>query len=152
MADTGDVSTLHKAFAEATAIFTVTDYWSPFFSLPRPKIPEGQSLREYGYDNELKHDQNIADAAAAVDTLTHFIRSALPSPNKASNGKYRGIYHLDSKVAITDYIREKQRELAKKMGVIYISFYISNILLSDMMKLNKVRQMPCLNKSTQLTT
>ena len=34
MADTGDVSTLHKAFAGATAIFAVTDYWSPFFSSP----------------------------------------------------------------------------------------------------------------------
>ena len=109
-------------------------------------------LREYGYDNELKHGQNIADAAAAVGTLTRFIWSALPSPKKASNRKYSGIYHFDSKGAITDYIREKQTELAKKMGVIHISFYISNILLSDMMKPNKVRQMSCLNKSTQLTT
>jgi hypothetical protein len=87
IADTGDVSTLHKAFAGATAIFAVTDYWSPFFSSPRPKIPEGQLLREYSCDDELKHGQNIADAAAAVDTLAHFIWSALPSPKKASNGK-----------------------------------------------------------------
>ena len=152
MAGTGDVSTLHKAFAGATAIFAVTDYWSPFFSLPRPKTPEGRSLREYGYDNELKHGQNIADAAAAVDTLIHFIWSALPSPKKASNGKYSGIYHFDSKGAVVDYIREKQTELAKKMSMIYISFHISNILLYDMMKPNKVRQMSWLNKSTQLTT
>jgi hypothetical protein len=95
---------------------------------------------------------DIADAAAAVDTLTHFIWSALLSPKKASNGKYSGIYHFDSTGAITDYIREKQTQLSKKMSVIYISFYISNILLSDMMKPSKVRQMSCLNKSTQLTT
>jgi hypothetical protein len=46
----------------ATAIFAVTDYWSPFFSSPCPKISEGQSLREYGYGNELKHGQNIAES------------------------------------------------------------------------------------------
>ena len=151
MADTGDVSTLHKVFAGATAIFAVTDYWSPFFSLPPPKTPEGRPLQEYDYDNELNHGQNVADAAAAVDTLIHFIWSALLSLKKASNGKYSGIYHFDSKGAI-DYIREKQIELAKKMSVIYMSFYISNILLYDMMKPNKAHQMPCLKKSTQLTT
>jgi nucleoside-diphosphate-sugar epimerase len=107
-ADTGNVSTLHKAFAGATTIFAVTDYWSPFFSSPRPEIPKGQPLREYGYDNELKHGQNIADAAAAINTLTYFIWSTLPSPKKASNGKYSGIYHFDSKGVITDCIREKQ--------------------------------------------
>jgi len=67
-------------------------------------------------------------------------------------GKYSGIYHFDSKGAITNYIREKQTEVAKKMSVIYISFYIFNILLFDMMKPNKVYHMSCLNKSTQLTT
>jgi uncharacterized protein YbjT (DUF2867 family) len=33
-ADTGNVSTLHKAFAGATTIFAVTDYWSPFSHRP----------------------------------------------------------------------------------------------------------------------
>lgn len=107
-ADIGNVSTLYKAFAGATTIFVVTDYWSPFFSSPCPEIPKGQPLREYGYDNELKHGQNIADAAAAINTLTYFIWSTLLSPKKASNGKYSGIYHFGSKGAITDYIREKQ--------------------------------------------
>ena len=139
-ADTGDKFTLENAFTGATAIFAVTDYWSPFFTPgEREKIPKGQSLREYGYDNELRHGQNIADAAATVDTITHFIWSALPSPKKASNGKYSGIYHFDSKGAITEYIREKQPQLAKKMSVIYVSFYISNLILYDMMKPIKVR-------------
>ncbi len=116
-----------------------TDYWAPFFdSKSRPKLSEGQSLREYAHDEEVKHGKNIADAAASVDNLTHFIWSALPSPKKASNGKYNGIYHFDSKGVITDYIREKQPNLAKKMSVIYVSFYISNILYFDMMKPQKV--------------
>ena len=140
-ADTGDRLTLETAFAGATAIFAVTDYWSPFFTPgEREKIPKGQSLRQYGYDNELRHGQNIADAAATIGTLTHFIWSALPSPKKASKGKYNGIYHFDSKGAITEYIREKQAELAKKMSIIYISFYVSNLIMYEMMKPVKVSQ------------
>lgn len=101
-ADTGGVTTLKGAFAGATA---VTDYWVPFWSpSARAKIPKGQSLREYCYDEEIRHGTNIADAAAEVETLTNSIWSALPSPKKASNGKYSGIYHFDSKGAITEYI------------------------------------------------
>jgi hypothetical protein len=104
-ADTGDVTTLKSAFAGATATFAVTDYWVPFYSpSARAKIPKGQSLREYCYDEEIRHGTNIADAAAEVETLTNFIWSALPSPKKASNGKYSGIFHFDSKGAITEYI------------------------------------------------
>ena len=142
-ADTGDKLALEKAFAGASAIFAVTDYWAPFFTPgAREKIPEGQSLREYGYENELRHGQNIADAAATIDTLTRFIWSALPSPKKASKGNYSGIYHFESKEAITDYIRKKQPELAKRMSIIYISFYISNLIKYDMMKPVKVRTIP----------
>jgi nucleoside-diphosphate-sugar epimerase len=152
-ADTSDVSTLKSAFAGATAIFAVTDYWAPFFSPSvRAKIPKGQSLREYGYDDEIRHGTNIANAAAEVETLTHFIWSALPSPKKASNGKYSGIYHFDSKGAITEYIREKQPQLAKKMSVIYISFYVSNLIMYDMMKPKKVRQVSGLTRFGQLIT
>jgi NmrA-like family len=138
-ADTGDVSTLKNAFAGAAAIFAVTDYWAPFW-LPsaRAKLPKGQTLREYAYDDEIRHGTNIANATAEVQTLTHFIWSALPSPKKASNGKYSGIYHFDSKEAITEYIREKQPHLAEKMSVIFISFYISNLIMYEMMKPTKV--------------
>ena len=152
-ADTGDRLTLKTAFAGATAIFAVTDYWSPFFTPgEREKIPKGQLLREYGYDNELRHGQNIADAAATVDTLTHFIWSALPSPKKASKGKYNGIYHFDSKGAITEYIQEKQTELAKKMTIIYISFYISNLIMYEMMKPVKVSLVLNPMRPSQLTS
>jgi hypothetical protein len=133
-ADAGDVSTLKIALAGATAIFAVTDYWAPFWSPSvHAKLPKGQSLREYAYDDEIRHGTNIAKAAAEVPTPTHFIWSALPSPKKASGGKYSGIYHFDSKGAITEYIREKQPHLAKKMSVIYISFYISNLIMYDTM-------------------
>jgi hypothetical protein len=47
---------------------------------------------------------------------------------------YSGIYHFDSKGAITEYIREKQPQLAEKMSVIYISFYISSLIMYEMMK------------------
>jgi hypothetical protein len=138
-ADTGDVSTLKSAFAGADAIFAVTDYWAPFWSpSARANVPKGQTLREYAYHDEVRHGTNIANAAAEVETLKHFIWSALPSPKKASKGKYSGIYHFDSKGAITEYIREKQPQLAEKMSVIYVSFYISNLIMYEMMKPTKV--------------
>ena len=97
----------------------------PFFnSESRPKLSEGQSLREYAHDEEVKNGKNIADAAASVDSLTHFIWSALPSPKKASNGKYSDIYDFDSKGVITDHIRDKQPDLAEMMSVIYVFLYI----------------------------
>jgi hypothetical protein len=152
-ADIGDVSTLKVAFAGATAIFAMTDYWAPFRSpSAHAKLPKGQSLREYAYDDEIRHGTNIANAAAEVPTLTRFIWSALPSPKKASSGKYSGIYHFDSKGAVTEYIREKQPHLAKMMSVIYISFYISNLIMYDMMKPKKVCQECVLTRFGQLIT
>lgn len=50
------------------------------------------------------------------------------------------MYHSDSKGAITEYIQEKQPQLAKKMSVIYISFYVTDLILYDMMKPRKVCQ------------
>jgi len=143
-ADTSDVESLKRVFADCTAIFAVTDYWAPFFD---PSIRKkyavgpnpGEALRRWAYEDELRHGRNIADAAATVgDTLTHFIWSGLPSPKKWSKGKYAGIYHFDSKAAITDYIKESQPNLAKKMSILYISFYVSNMLVSAMMRPIKV--------------
>ena len=136
-ADTSDATSLTTVFADTTAIFAVTDYWAPFSSPPSTR-PPNQSLRHYAYETEIAHGCNIADAASRVPTLTHFIWSALPSSKKWSKGKYDGVLHFDSKGVITEYIQERHPELAKKMSVVYVSFYISNLLLFELMKPKQV--------------
>ena len=138
-ADASDATSLTTAFANTTAIFAVTDYWAPF-SHPTPSKPAHQSLRHYAYETEIAHGRNIADAASRIPTLTHFIWSGLPSPKKWSKGKYDGVLHFDSKGMITEYIRERHPELARRMSVVYVGFYVSNLLAFELMRPRKVSQ------------
>lgn len=143
-ADTADVESLVRAFSDCTVVFAMTDYWAPFFDQdlrkkhatgPNP----GEAFRIWAYEDEIRHGKNIVDAAAKMgDGLTHLILSGLPSPKKYSHGKYSGIYHFESKAVFTNYVYDVYPELAKKMSVIYISFYVSNILLSAQMRPVKV--------------
>jgi len=146
-ADTNNTDSLRSAFSGSTAIFAVTDYWAPFKD---PKVREehatgsnpADSLRRWAFDEEVKQGRNIADAARAVLTsegnLERFIFSSLPSTTKYSKGKYSHIYHFDSKAVIEEYINRTHPELAKRMNVVYIGFYVSNMLLSPMMRPIKV--------------
>jgi NAD(P)-dependent dehydrogenase (short-subunit alcohol dehydrogenase family) len=141
-ADTSDKSSLLTAFENCDAIFAVTDYWAPFFS---PELRKqhavgshpGEALRKWAYNDEIRHGQNIADAAAIYaekGTLKHFIWSGLPGVKKYSKGKYSGVYHFDSKAEITNYIKRDQPGLARVMSVLYVGFYASNMLVSQLMK------------------
>lgn len=141
-ADASDWFSLLSAFEGCDAIFAVTDYWAPFFN---PQLRKqhaigpnpGKALREWAYEDEINHGKNIAKAAtvcAVNGKLKHFIWSGLPSPKKYSNGKYAGIYHFDSKAEITEYIRQYYPALAKVMSVLFVGFYVSNMLVSQLMK------------------
>ena len=140
-ADTGDVSSLITAFAGATAIFAVTDYWAPFWNSDvRRRLQPGQSIRTYCCDEEIRHGTNMAKAAATtLDSLTHYIWSCTSSPRKWSMGKYNDIHHFESKAAVTDYINEKEPSLAARMSTIQVSFYASNVYTFASMRPQKVR-------------
>jgi hypothetical protein len=141
-ADTSDWFSLLMAFDGCDAIFAVTDYWAPFFdpSLRKKHAvgPDpGKALREWAYEDEINHGKNIAKAAtvcAVNGKLKHFIWSGLPSPKRYSSGKYAGIYHFDSKAEITEYIKQYYPALARIMNVLYVGFYVSNMLVSQLMK------------------
>lgn len=141
-ADTDDRASLLTAFENCDAIFAVTDYWAPFLS---PELRKqhaigphpGEALRKWAYNNEIRHGKNIVHAAAICaenGTLKHFIWSGLPSVTKYSKGKYHGVYHFDSKAEVTEYIRNEQPRLARAMSVLYVGFYASNMLVSQLMK------------------
>ncbi|KAL2007394.1 hypothetical protein VTN00DRAFT_8832 [Thermoascus crustaceus] len=134
-ADLNDVNTLTAAFRGANLIFSVTNYWEPFFRPDcRQKAAEaGVSCRKYAYDAELQQGKNIADAAAqVVDTLDEngFIASTLSHAGKCSKGAFNELYHFNAKADIfPDYVNEKHPLLAAKMSCVQTGYFMSSYKL-----------------------
>ncbi|KAK4131522.1 NAD(P)-binding protein [Trichocladium antarcticum] len=131
-AELDDVASLEAAFAGANIIFSVTQYWEPFF---RPDCRArarklGLSCRRYAYDVEYRQGKNIADAAATVvDSLDDngFLVSTLSHAAKCSNGKIRNLYHYDSKADIFPaYVAPTYPALAAKMSCIHTGFFTTS--------------------------
>jgi hypothetical protein len=132
-----DPSSLPAAFQGATAIFLTTDFWAPFYN-PSTKalLKEGETLGEYCYSKELQQVKNVADAASKVEGLERIVVSSLVDATTLSGGKYKGVYHWDSKARGVEYLTEKYPELAMKMSLVYVGNYMSNWLHD--LKLRKV--------------
>ena len=131
-AELDDLTTLIPAFAGANLIFSVTQYWEPFFRPDcRAQAKElGVSCRRYAYDVEYRQGKNIADAAAAtVDTLDEngFLVSTLSHAGGCSEGRYKELYHFDAKADVfPKYVDEKWPELAAKMSCIHTGFFFTS--------------------------
>lgn len=131
-AELDDPKTLDAAFAGANIIFSVTQYWEPFFRPDcRVKAQElGITCRRYAYDVEYRQGKNIADAAAkVVDTLEDngFLVSTLSHARKCSGGKFTDLYHFDSKADIfPDYVLENYPALAAKMSCVQTGYFMTS--------------------------
>lgn len=131
-ADLDDVQSLKAAFAGANVIFSVTNYWEPFFRPDcRAKAQElGITCRRYAYDVEYRQGKNIADAAATVaDSLDDngFLVSTLSHAAKCSNGKFKDLYHYDAKADVfPDYVAANYPQLAAKMSCIHTGFFTTS--------------------------
>lgn len=137
-ANLDELSSLLPAFAESSALFCVTDFWAPFYNpLTATLLKEGQTLGEYCYERELRQWKNIADTAAKIEGLERLVVSSLVDAEKLSKGKYKGVYHWDSKARGVEYLREVYPELAKKMTVMMMGNYMGN--WKHDLKLRKVR-------------
>jgi hypothetical protein len=127
--DSDDVESLKAAFQGAQAIFGNTAF-SNAFAMPTEadlaKLKPNQTLREWCYGLEYSQGKNIADAVATVDTLELFIWSTLSHSSKWSKGKYKGVFHFDSKAHVVDYINEVYPEVAKKMSLVQMGLFITN--------------------------
>jgi hypothetical protein len=130
-----DTSSLTSAFAGANLIFSVTNYWEPFFRADcRQKAAElGVSCRKYAYNVELQQGRNIADAAAAtVESLDEngFIVSTLSHARKCSGGRFQELYHFDAKADVfPDYVQSNYPELARKMSCVQTGYFMSSYKL-----------------------
>lgn len=131
-ADLDDPASLATAFSGANLVFSVTNYWEPFFRPDcRQKAAEaGISCRKYAYDVEFRQGKNIADAVAAtVDSLDTIglVASTLSHAKKCSEGKFRQLYHFDAKADVfPDYVNEKHPALAAKMSCLQTGYFTSS--------------------------
>ncbi|CZR54561.1 related to nitrogen metabolic regulation protein nmr [Phialocephala subalpina] len=128
-ADLNSPSTLGPAFFGADIIFATTDFWGPFHS-PGTKelLKPGQGLGEYCCELELQQVKNIFDAAAKVEGLERLVVSTLVDVEKASGGKYKGVWHCDGKARGVVWGKEQYKELAGKVDEVFVPNYMSNWL------------------------
>lgn len=126
-ADLDDEDSLTRAFTDVHAIFVNTDFWIPYRAALSSGVDSLTSAK-IGYDAEITHGKNAANAAMKIPTLERFIYSALGPMKKASGGKYPLSYHWETKAHIAEYI-EQLPDLAAKTSFIYIGAYISNPFL-----------------------
>lgn len=135
-ADLNDVHSLKAAFEGANVIFSVTNYWEPFFP-PNIEASRAQvkalglgGVREYAGRVELAQGRNIADAAAAtVDSLdvNGFIASTLSHAGRCSGGRFKELYHFDAKAEVFPYyVREKHPALAAKMSCVQTGYFMTS--------------------------
>ncbi|PYH42511.1 NmrA-like family protein [Aspergillus saccharolyticus JOP 1030-1] len=134
-ADLNDPNTIIPAFQGANIIFSVTNYWEPFF---RPEdrqraLTAGISCREHAYRVELQQGKNIADAAAqTVDSLDEngLIVSTLSHAKQCSRGRFQELYHFDAKAEVfPGYVREMHPRLAEKMSCVQTGYFNSSYRL-----------------------
>ncbi|KAK7046347.1 NmrA domain-containing protein [Favolaschia claudopus] len=91
--DLYDINSVREAIRGSEVVFGVTNFWDP-------SVFPGT---EHGI-GEVQQGKNLVDAAKA-EGVKFFIWSGLPSSKLLSNGKYPGVYHIDHKATVWDYLK-----------------------------------------------
>ncbi len=108
-ADLDNQHSLTTAFACSHVIFAVTTMYNG------------------AMDREVTQGKNIANAAAAAETLQQFVWSTLPSASTVSQGKI-AVPHMDGKAQVDEYILECLPALAQKTTFYWGGFYAENVM------------------------
>ncbi|TAQ86742.1 hypothetical protein B7494_g4946 [Chlorociboria aeruginascens] len=127
--DVDDAASLKAAVQGADVVFGNTAFHEAFARGSEEdyaKLKPNQTLREWCYELEVQQGKNIADAVATVKNLELFIWSYLSDATKWSKGKYKGIFHFDSKAKVVEYIHEKYPAMAAKMSLLQMGLFITN--------------------------
>lgn len=130
-ADLDDRASLLEAFRGASAIFVNTDFFLHLFAALEMSEDQlqGQSPNQYAYRREV--EQNLNAVAAASDpsvlkTLDRLVLSSLGDARTLSGGKFKTIYHFDSKAEVTRVIKSKYPEIASRMSCLHVGHYVTN--------------------------
>jgi len=114
----------------ANIVFGNTAFDNAFITQPPEVVAQlrpGQTVREWCYKREYNQGKNIADAVATVaDNLDLFVWSSLSDAAKWSKGKYKGVFHFDSKAHVVDYIHKTYPVLSKKLSIIQMGLFVTN--------------------------
>jgi hypothetical protein len=127
-----DPDSLKGVFKGANLVFSVTDYWAPYFDpVNRARAKElGKSNGQIAYDLEVEQGKNIADAVAKeVDGLDDvgFIASTLCSARNSSRGEYTDLWHFDSKADVFPaYVEEVHAKLARKTSYLHMGYFFTS--------------------------
>ncbi|KAK9261043.1 hypothetical protein V1519DRAFT_359668, partial [Lipomyces tetrasporus] len=62
-----------------------------------------QDITQYCFEVELQQARNLAGSAAQIPTMERYIFSSMANATKWSHGKFRRLYHMDSKALAVDY-------------------------------------------------
>ena len=129
-ADLEDVDSLKRAFAGANAIFAYTNFGELVMSQEAKQKWESGEVTWLGKaagQMEIRQGKNIADAAADVPELERLVWSSLSDANKWSKGKYKNMYHFDSKAEVLDYMQNSMG-LKGKVGSVQMGVFADNAL------------------------
>ncbi len=127
-----DPESLNGVFKDANLVFSVTDFWKPFFDPNNiaQAAAQGKSIGRYAYELEFEQGKNIVDAVAReVDGLDKIglIASTLCSARDSSQGKYQELWHFDSKADVfPKYLEEHYPKLARKTSYLHTGYFFTS--------------------------
>ncbi|KAJ8113093.1 hypothetical protein OPT61_g4700 [Boeremia exigua] len=116
-ADFDDATSLRKAFDGVHAIFAVTNWWEHLF--------RGKTREEAG-EIEEEQGMNLARAAAATESLEHYIWSTTPSAKRKLSGTLL-TPHMDFKANVDARIKSELPGLAAMTTYLYLGYYPQNM-------------------------
>lgn len=114
-ADINNADSLRAAFAGSHAIFAATN----FFESPALGIEKSMEI-------ETRLGNNLADAAAATESLEHYVWSTLPNSRKNTGGKLVVPYY-ESKNRVDDHIKANLPDLLRKTTFFWAGWYAGNM-------------------------
>ncbi|KAF2826554.1 NAD(P)-binding protein [Ophiobolus disseminans] len=127
-----DIPSLQDVFKSASLVFSVTDFWKPYFDTSNQARAreQGKSIGQYAYELELEQGKNITQAVArevaGLDDVG-FIASTLCNARESSNGWYKELWHFDSKADVfPTYLQEQYPELAKKTSYLHTGYFFTS--------------------------
>lgn len=96
---------------------------------PDANLPAGKTPNKYAFEREVEQGLNISDAAedsSVLKTLERFVFSSLSDAQKLSGGKYKTVYHFDSKAEMVRLMRERCPSVAARMSTVQPGHYTTN--------------------------